>query len=115
MESLLVKRVAEPGFSGEIVKRALSSKNPLGEPEISFELTPAAAEAFAQVTRDNIGRRLAIIIDGEIFSAPTIMGEIPGGRGQITGQFTDSEARAMVNAMSSPLPAPVRVTEEKTY
>lgn len=115
MESLLVKRVAEQGLSGAIVKSAYSSRGPLGEPEISFELTPAAAAAFAQVTRDNIGRRLAIIIDGEIFSAPVINSEIPGGRGQVTGQFTDSEAGALVNAMTSPLPAQVHVIEEKTY
>ena len=73
------------------------------QPEIEFELRTAGQKRFAEVTRQNIGKRLAIVIDGQVCSAPVIRSEITGGKGQITGSFTPQEARELsdkINAAS---------------
>ena len=69
-EIVVVKKKAEPGLSGDIVKGARMGRGNLGEPIIEFELTDAAGKKFGKVTRDNIGRRLAIVLDGQLYSAP---------------------------------------------
>jgi hypothetical protein len=56
-------------------------------PEIAFELSAAGQKRFAEITRKNIGKRLALIIDGQVSSAPVIRSEITGGKGQIFGEF----------------------------
>ena len=88
---------------------------PQYEPCVNFELTAAGAVAFARLTRDNIGKRVAIVLDGKILSAPVIRSEIPGGRGQITGHFTMAEASRMALLLrSGALPAPLLLVEERT-
>ena len=57
-------------------------------------------QRFAEVTRENIGRRLAIIVDGRICSAPVIQGEISGGKAQITGNFSEKEAKELAAKIS---------------
>ncbi len=64
-----------------------------GYSQIDFSLTPGGKEQFAQVTGRNIGKRLAIVIDGQLIIAPTIQSPITGGKGQITGDFTGQEAK----------------------
>ena len=59
----------------------------LGEPEINFRLNDEGTAVFGQVTRENVGRRLAIVLDGDLYSAPTINSPIETGSGQITGRF----------------------------
>ncbi|MEY4386274.1 MAG: hypothetical protein RLY20_1557 [Verrucomicrobiota bacterium] len=112
-ETLLVKRRAERGLNGSFVTRAFVSRNNLGEPEIDFELNSEGAGIFAGVTRENVGHRLAIVLDGELYSAPRINGEIPGGRGQITGSFSREKAIELANVLENPLKAPLKIVESR--
>jgi RNA polymerase sigma factor (sigma-70 family) len=79
------------------IQSASVSTNPFGGRQIDFVLTPKGREQFARVTRNNIGRRLAVVIDGKVMSAPVIRSEIPGGRGIISGNFTEAEARQLAD------------------
>ncbi|MEK7707298.1 MAG: protein translocase subunit SecD, partial [Verrucomicrobiota bacterium] len=81
----------------------------LGEPQIDFALNSDGAALFADITRENIGRRLAIVLDGELYSAPVIQGEIPSGRGQITGSFDLQAAFELANVLENPLKAPLSI------
>lgn len=110
-EKLLVKRRVE--LNGYAIKRAGVWRDNVREPQIDFELNAEGAMAFAKLTREHIGERLAIVLDGEVYSAPMIRGEIPGGRGQITGGFTFAEANELANILENPMPAPLDVVEEK--
>jgi len=73
------------------------------------------AMIFQQVTRENIKKRLAIVLDGNVYSAPVIQDEIAGGRAQITGRFTSEEARDLAIILrAGALPAPVVILENRT-
>ena len=61
--------------------------------QVDFSLTPSGTGQFAEVTGQNIGKRLAIVIDGQLITAPIIQSPITGGKGQITGNFTEQEAK----------------------
>jgi SecD/SecF fusion protein len=111
---LLVNKKPERGLTGRNIKRAAMSRSYLtGEPEILFELDGEGAKIFAEVTRANLHRRLAIVLDGVLYSAPEIQSEIPSGRGQITGSFSDKEAQELANVLENPLEAPVTIQEER--
>jgi preprotein translocase subunit SecD len=114
-ETLLVKRKPEPGLSGNLVKNAWVNRDSFGQPEIMFEMTPVAATAFANVTRDNIGKRLAIVMDGELVSAPKIRSPIENGHGVISGHFRPQDASAIATAMQSTLPVPIKALETKAF
>lgn len=86
-----------------------------GLPAISFKLTPAGAQIFAEHTRNNVGRYLAITMDKRVLSSPTIQTAILGGNGQITGQFSPSEAQALVVQLKyGSLPVPLKVISSRT-
>ena len=116
----LVKRGAEQGLTGKYIKRAGVSRHPLtNEPEIDFELDAEGAKTFGDITRQwspkgNKYFHLAIVLDGELYSAPRILGPIEGGRGQITGSFDLKEAFELANALENPLEAPVKILDERT-
>ena len=85
------------------------------EPYVSVDFNAAGAKAFADLTDANVGRRLAIILDGNIHSAPQIRERIPSGRAQITGGFSSDEATDLAIVLrAGALPAPVQVLEERT-
>ncbi|HTB22713.1 MAG TPA: protein translocase subunit SecD [bacterium] len=89
------------------------SGNQFGQPEIAFELTSAGEGLFASLTEENVGRRMAIILDGVVQSAPVIKGRIGGGRGVIEGQFTVDEAKDLALVLrSGTLPAPLKVVNK---
>jgi RNA polymerase sigma factor (sigma-70 family) len=72
------------------------TKNPSsGAPEIDVEFSEEGKELFAAVTKENINKRLAIVLNGQLYSAPVIRSEISGGRAQITGNFTETEAKEL--------------------
>jgi SecD/SecF fusion protein len=84
-------------------------------PYVSFKLDGKGGRRFARLTRDNIGKRLAIVLDGKVKSAPTIQSEIPAGQGQITGRFSEDEAADLSLVLrTGALPAPIQVEEERT-
>jgi SecD/SecF fusion protein len=85
------------------------------EPVVSLEFNSAGAKKFAELTAANVGRRLAIILDGKVQSAPNIREAIPSGQAQITGRFTIEEAQDLALVLRiGALPAPMYIEEERT-
>ncbi len=85
------------------------------EPYVAISFNGVGAMIFHEITKANIGKRLGIILDGNVYSAPTIQSEIAGGRGQITGQFTTEEAKDLAIILrAGALPAPVEILENRT-
>lgn len=86
-----------------------------GAPGVSFNLTSRGGAVFADITGANVGRRLAIVLDNKVQSAPNILERIPRGQGSITGNFTEEEAQNLAIVLrSGALPAPVNIVEERT-
>ncbi len=113
-QAILVKRTSERGLSGKHVEGAGVGHDPAtGSPYVSFSLKPDGAQLFGEITQAAIGERMAIILDGEVISAPRINGAILGGNGQITGSFTDKEAFELATSLENPLAAPLEVKEER--
>jgi preprotein translocase subunit SecD len=89
--------------------------NSPGNWQVSIEFNAVGTRVFGEVTEANVGKYLAIILDGSIYSAPRINERIPGGRAVITGQFTVEEARDLAIVLrAGALPAPVTILEERT-
>ncbi|MCU0783259.1 MAG: protein translocase subunit SecD [Verrucomicrobia bacterium] len=109
MTKVIVKKKPERGLTGSAIKSAMVTRGNMGEPEIDFTLNPDGAALFGEITRENIGRRLAIVLDGELYSAPVIQGAIETGRGQITGRFDLAEAFELANVLENPLKAPLQI------
>lgn len=81
--------------------------------EVSMIMNPSGARTWARLTADNVGRCIAIVLDGYVYSAPVVHGEITGGQSSISGQFTINEARDLANVLKSgKLPAPARITQD---
>ncbi len=111
---LIVNKKTERGFTGKYVKRAMPDRDPVtGQILIRFELIDEGAKIFADITREHIGERLAIVLDGELYSAPVIRGEIPSGSGVIEGNFTPEEAIELANVLENPLETPVKILESR--
>jgi preprotein translocase subunit SecD len=89
--------------------------NSPGNWQVAIEFTPNGTRVFGEITEQNVGRLLAIILDGNLYSAPRINERIPGGRAVITGQFTVDDARDLAIVLrAGALPAPVKILEERT-
>jgi preprotein translocase subunit SecD len=89
--------------------------NSTGNWQVAIEFTATGTRIFGEVTEQNVARRLAIVLDGTLYSAPRINERIPGGRAVITGQFTVNEARDLAIVLrAGALPAPVTILEERT-
>lgn len=114
-EPLLLQ--AKPSLTGEAIvdARVDFDQTAFGQPYVGFSLSPEGAKVFARVTRENIGQRLAIVLDGKVRSAPRIETEIPSGQGRITGRFSQEEVSDLAIVLRvGALPAPVVVEEERT-
>ncbi|HEY7301941.1 MAG TPA: protein translocase subunit SecD [Xanthobacteraceae bacterium] len=110
---LVEKRVAVPG--SDLIDAVPAFDPRTGEPIVSFRLNTAGAERFAKVTRDNVGRPFAIVLDNQVISAPVIREPIVGGSGEITGHFTVQQANDLAILLrSGALPAPLTAVEERT-
>ncbi|MBW1847727.1 MAG: protein translocase subunit SecD [Deltaproteobacteria bacterium] len=103
-------------LTGEYLKDArVQFDNQTGSALVNLELDSKGARIFAKVTEENVGKRLAIILDNKVHSAPVINERIPGGRARITGQFTTDEAHDLAIVLrAGALPAPVNILEERT-
>jgi len=107
----------EVALSGETISdaRVDFDSTGFGQPIISLTLNSQGAKIFGKLTQDNVGQRLAIILDDEVISAPNINEAILGGRAQISGQFSFEEASMLALALrSGALPAPMHIEEERT-
>ena len=102
--------LGETLLTGSALKKADVSYDNLGRPQISFEMTAEGAQEFAKITRENIGRQLAITLDGVVQTAPKINTEIPSGNGAITGNYSVEVAKgtaALLNAGALPIKAEI--------
>jgi SecD/SecF fusion protein len=114
-EPILVEE--KVSLRGDTVKDARVDFDTQGfnQPYISLTFNNEGSRIFGELTKNNVNRRLAIIIDGEVISAPNINEPIMGGNAQITGRFTYDEASALSLALrSGALPAPMYIEEERT-
>jgi SecD/SecF fusion protein len=110
----LVKKIPEQGLTGQYVKKAGVFFDQISnQPKISVTFNSEGAKIFADITRKNVGRYLAIILDGELYSAPRIHEEIPSGNCEISGGFDVKEAFELANVLVNPLQAPVKIIEER--
>ena len=103
-------------MSGEnLIDAQPSIQNQNNEPTVSFTLDRLGSQKFGRATTDNVGKRLAIVLDGEIVSAPNINEPITSGNGMISGNFTFQEATDLSLLLrSGALPTPLLVVEERT-
>jgi len=103
-------------MTGDVVTDARLSQGSITEgTAVDFTLDARGTKQFGDATRANVGRNLAIVLDGIVASAPTIREPITGGRGQITGRFTFEEAQDLANVLrNGALPAPLKLMEERT-
>ena len=109
---LVLKRAVVVG--GESLEDARGTYDENSEAAVSFSFKAKGAEKFARATRENVGRKLAIVLDGKIISAPTINTPITGGKGIITGNFSVAAANDLALLLrSGALPAPLTVMEER--
>jgi len=109
---VLVELENKYGLKGEYITSASPSRNPLTqEPMILFGFNSDGGAAMFQLSSENIGERMAIILDGKLISAPTLQSAI-NSNGQITGDFTQEEAATIANALLNPLKAPLTIEEE---
>ncbi len=118
--------ISETGESLKISKRIVMSgenlidaqpsiQNQKNEPTVSFTLDRLGAQKFGRATTDNVGKRLAIVLDGKIISAPNINEPITSGNGMISGNFSFQEATDLALLLrSGALPTPLNVVEERT-
>jgi preprotein translocase subunit SecD len=104
-----------PLMTGDAVDDARVDFDPQGQVEVSLRMTSSGADDFSRITSENVGRQLAIVLDGVVYSAPIIRSAITGGHASITGGFSTEEARRLkVVLKAGALPAPLTVLEERT-
>ncbi|MCQ2162966.1 MAG: protein translocase subunit SecDF, partial [Bacteroidales bacterium] len=85
-----------------------------GEPSVSMSMNAEGANIWARMTGDNVGKQIAIVLDGMVYSYPNVNGAITGGNSSITGHFTPEEANDLVNVLKSgKLPAPATIIQEQ--
>ena len=102
-------------LTGGALKKAQVGYGNLGEPQINFEMKPEGAIEFARITRENVGKQLAIVLDGKVQTAPVIRTEIPGGTGSISGNYTVEEAKRTATLLNSgALPIKAEIIETRT-
>lgn len=114
-EGVYYTLVSAPVVTGEELVDAQPSFDQNNRPAVNFRFNPTGARAFGDYTRDNIGSPFAIVLDGEVISAPVIQSHIPGGSGIITGSFTVEESTNLaVLLRAGALPAGLEFLEERT-
>lgn len=105
-----VKKI--PEMTGKLVEKAHATMNQYGGFEIGLTMkSPEGKVRFGEVTRDNVGRSLGIVLDGKLYSAPRINGEISGGNASISGNFSQREAIELANVLNNPLEFELELTE----
>jgi len=110
---LLKKRAPLTGES--LTDARVQLDNQMGEPYVSISFDSRGARVFERITGDNVGKRLAIVLDDKVYSAPVIRDKISGGKAQITGAFSMDDAKDLAIVLrAGALPAPVKILEERT-
>lgn len=111
-------RFKPTGLSGKNLKDAFvdyGGNQGMGMPQVSLRFDTEGAKLFADLTKKNIGKQIAILLDGEIVSAPTVQAEIPNGQAVITGNYTLKEAKELVSRLNEgALPAPITLIGQQS-
>ena len=116
VEPYLVKRKAERGLIGKYVRSAYVTRDTVSNaPEINLRFDSEGTRLFADITRENVGRQLAIVLDGELYSAPVIQDAIVNGNARISGgSMTIKEALQISQILQNPLEAPLAIEEQRS-
>lgn len=103
-----------PALDGSVITDAVGQYGQTGSAaEVSMSMNATGAKVWARLTADNVGRYIAVVLDGYVYSCPIVNGEITGGHSQITGDFTIAEAKDLANILQSGrLPAPAQIIQE---
>ena len=100
-------------LEGDVIVSASDDYDSNGRPSVSMTMNSDGARRWAQLTKQNVGKPIAIALDGYIYSAPNVMNEITGGQSQITGQFTQEDTKDLANVLKSgKMPAPAKIVQE---
>ena len=112
----VTNRDGTPALGGDVITDASSDfvQQPgVSGQEVSMKMNAEGAKAWARLTKENTGRSIAIVLDGVVYSAPNVEGEIPGGQSRITGNFTPEEAKDLANVLKSgKMAASVHIVQE---
>ena len=112
--ALKAQRDGRASLEGDVITDARADFSQLSAyANVSMSMNAEGAKAWQRITRDNIGKSIAIVLDGYVYSFPTVQNEIAGGNSQITGNFTVEEAKDLANTLKSgKMPAPARIIQE---
>ncbi|MCD7973799.1 MAG: protein translocase subunit SecDF [Candidatus Azobacteroides sp.] len=109
----ITTRDGRPPLEGDVVTRAQESYGQQGSVSVSMSMNAEGTKDWARLTRENIGRSIAIVLDDYVYSFPTVNTEITGGNSEISGNFTPEEAQDLVNVLKSgKMAAPARIIQE---
>ena len=98
---------------GDVIVDARQDYDPNGSVEVTMGMNNTGAKIWRNLTRDNVGKQVAIVLDGYVYSAPNVNDEIPNGRSSISGNFSVEEGQDLANVLKAgKLPAPARIVEE---
>ena len=107
-------RVSDPSgrapLEGDVIVSASDGYDQLGKPDVSMQMNSEGTREWARLTRENINKAVAIVLDDAVYSAPNVNDEISGGNSQITGHFTIEDTKDLANTLNSgKMPAPMRI------
>lgn len=116
-ELIAIKSTSRDGrapLTGSVITRAdIEYSQTSAAPGVSMSMNAEGAKTWARMTKENIGKSIAIALDGYIYSYPTVQNEITGGQSNISGRFTPEEAKDLANVLQSgKMPAPARIVQE---
>jgi len=111
-------KITEPSgrapLEGDVIVTAKDEFDQMGHPCVSMQMNSDGARRWAQITKMNIGKAVAIVLDDAVYSAPRVSGEIAGGNSQITGNFSIEDTKDLANTLNSgKMPAPTRIVQEE--
>ncbi len=116
--ALYALKVTEPSgrapLEGDVITNSKDDFDQMGHPSVSMQMNSEGARRWSQITKQNIGRGVAIVLDDAVYSAPRILTQIDGGNSQITGNFTIEDTKDLANTLNSgKMPAPTRIVQEE--
>jgi len=116
--ALYALKITEPNgrapLEGDVITSAKDDFDQMGHPSVSMEMNSDGARRWSQITKLNLGKAVAIVLDDAVYSAPRIQSQIDGGRSQITGNFTIEDTKDLANTLNSgKMPAPTRIVQEE--
>ena len=110
----VTERNGSAPLAGDVISDAKAGFDNNGAPCVDMQMNVDGSRKWATLTKKNINRSIAIVLDGYVYSAPNVLGEIPGGRSQITGNFTIEATQDLANVLrSGKMAAPVRIIQEE--